>query len=257
MPPDSIPERDAAIGFLLRIQNPDGSWPAFVGDDQNGSGFTGLAFYVLRHCDIEGETIDRATRWLLHSRGRESVWPWRWKFRTLDRHAHFNPCKFGWSWTPETVSWVVPTSYSLLALKNGNRHSRRARGRIHRGVEMLYDRICPGGGWNAGNGIVYGSPMVPHPDTTAIALLGLQGEPASEPISTSLDWLERRAETCFAPWSLAWAILALNAYGRTIRGLIERLAGPAEPAEIQDCATLAVAAMGLGCADGLNPFGVN
>jgi hypothetical protein len=120
---------------------------------------------------------------------------------------------------------------------------------------MLYDRICPGGGWNAGNGIVYGSPMVPHPDTTAIALLGLQGEPASEPISTSLDWLERRAETCFAPWSLAWAILALNAYGRAVPHLIERLAGLAESAEIVDCATLAVTSMALGCAEGLNPFG--
>lgn len=254
MPPDSIQERDAAIGFLLRIQNPDGSWPAFAGDGGRESGFTGLALYVLRGFGVQGRATDRAARWLLQARGREGGWFWRWKFRTFDRHVRFDPNKFGWSWTPETVSWVVPTSYSLLALKRGNHHSRRAHRRICRGVEMLYDRICPGGGWNAGNGIVYGSSMVPHPDTTAIALLALQGEPASEPISTSLGWLERRAETCFAPWSLAWTILALAAYERPVAGLTERLAGLAEPAGIQDCATLAVTARALACADELDPF---
>jgi hypothetical protein len=119
---------------------------------------------------------------------------------------------------------------------------------------MLYDRICPRGGWNAGNGVVYGSPVAPHPDTTAIALLALQGESASEPVIKSLDLLERRAETCFAPWSLSWAILALNAYQRPVRHLIERLAGLGESAEIDDCATLALTIMALACADGLNPF---
>ena len=254
LPANSIREREAAIGFLLRVQNPNGSWPAFFGDCETGSGFTGLAFYVLRRCGIEGETINRATRWLLRSQGREFDWLWRWKFRTFDRHAHFDPRKFGWPWMPETVSWVVPTSYSLLALKSAGHPSRRARFRIRRGVEMLYDRTCPGGGWNAGNGIVYGSPLAPHPDATAIALLALQGEPASEPISSSLDWLRQRAETCFAPWSLAWTILALNAYGRAVPHLIERLAGLAESAEIEDCATLALTTIALGCAGGLNPF---
>ncbi len=254
LPPDSAQQRGAAIHFLLGIQNPNGSWPAFAGDDVKGSGFSGLAFFVLRRCGIEGETINRATRWLLNSRGQESHWLWKWKFRLLDRHVRFDPSKFGWSWMPDTVSWVVPTSYSLLALKSSNQPSRQTRLRIRRGVEMLYDRICPEGGWNAGNGVVYGSPMVPHPDTTAIALLALQGEPASEPISTSLDWLERRAEACFAPWSLVWAILALNAYRRAVPHLIEQLGVMAEPGGIDDCATLAVTAIALGCADGLNPF---
>ena len=36
------------------------------------------------------------------------------------------------------------------------------------------DRACPGGGWNAGNGVVYGTALAPHPDDTAIALLALR-----------------------------------------------------------------------------------
>ena len=70
------------------------------------------------------------------------------------------------------------------------------------------------GGWNAGNGIVYGFPLAPHADATALALLALLSEPPNDFISSSLDWLERRAETCFAPWSLAWTTLALHAFGR-------------------------------------------
>jgi hypothetical protein len=250
-------QRGAAIAFLLRTQNPNGSWPAFVGDDEKGSGLTGLALYALHRCSVEGVATDRAIRWLLRSQGRESNWLWKWKFRIFDRHVRFDPGKFGWPWMPETVSWVVPTSYSLLALKNGSVASRPGplHFRIRRGVEMLYDRICPQGGWNAGNGVVYGSPMIPHPDATALALLALLGEPGDDLVTPSLDWLEQRAETCFAPWSLAWIILALNAFRRPTEYLIKRLAVVAESAEIDNCATLAVASMALACADELNPFG--
>jgi hypothetical protein len=259
LPLSSVPERDAAIAFLLQIQNPNGSWPAFLGDGERGSGFTGLALYALRRCGVGGSATDRAIHWLLNSQGQESHWLWKWKFRVADRHVRFDPGKFGWPWMPETVSWVVPTSYSLLALKNGSGAPRQAllRFRIRRGVEMLYDRICPPGGWNAGNGVVYGCPMVPHPDVTALALLALLGEPGDDLVTPSLDWLEQRAETCFAPWSLAWTILALNAFRRPTERLIERLAVVAESAEIDDCATLAVAAMALACADGSNAFGAH
>ena len=256
LPPNAIPERDAAIAFLLRVQNQNGSWPTFVGDDENGSGFTGLALYALRRSGVQEVATDRAIRWILRARGRESGWLWRWKFRTFDRHVRFDPSKSGWPWMPETVSWVVPTSYSLLALRYGSHPSRPVRLRIRRGVEMLYDRVCSGGGWNAGNGAVYGSPMAPHLDTTAIGLLALQGEPANQLITSSLDWLRRGTETCFAPWSLAWTILALNAFGHPTERPIQRLAALAEPAEISDCGTLAVTAMALSCPAGLNPFGV-
>ena len=257
LPLNSVGERDAVVGFLLRIQNPNGSWPAFVGDDEAGSGFTGLALYALDRCGVGREATDRAIRWLLRTRGRESHLLWKWKFRILDRHVRFDPGKFGWGWMQETISWVVPTSYSLLALKNGSHFSRQACPRIRRAVELLYDRICPQGGWNAGNGVVYGCPMTPHPDATALALLALQGEPASVCITRDLTWLEQRAETCSAPWSLAWIILALNAFGRPTLRLIERLASISETAEIDDCSTLSVTALALACADGLNPFGTH
>lgn len=259
LPSTLVRERECAIRFLLQIQNPNGSWPAFAGDDGEGSGFTGLALYVLNCCGVGGKADDRAIRWLLHSRGWESHWLWKWKFRTTDRRVRFDPDKFGWPWMPKTVSWVVPTSYSLLALRNCIPGSQKdlLQLRIRRGVEMLYDRICPQGGWNAGNGVVFGRPLPPHPDATAIALLALGGESVNDFVTASLDWLERRAQFCFAPWSLAWTILALNAFRRATQPLINRLAVIVESDEIDDCATLAVVSIALTCANGLNAFGVH
>ena len=259
LPSSSVRERDTAVRFLLRTQNANGSWPAFSGDDAGGSGLTGLALFALNCCRAQGMMTNRAVRWLLESRGRESHWLWKWKFRTSDRHVRFDPDKFGWPWMPETASWVVPTAYSILALKYARGISQQdlVHLRIRGGVEMLYDRVCPAGGWNAGNGVVYGFPLAPHPDATALALLSLLNEPPNHFITSSLDWLERRAETCFAPWSLAWTILALDAFVRPTELLTDRLCSVVDPAKANDCATLAVASLALGRSHGPSIFGVN
>jgi len=258
LPSNSVRERDAAIRFLLQMQNANGSWPAFCGDDGGGSGLTGLALYALNRCCVQGTVTNRAVDWLIKSRGWESHWLWKWKFRTSDRHVRFDPDKFGWPWMPKTVSWVVPTAYSLLALKHANGISQQGQVqlRIQRGVEMLYDRICPEGGWNAGNGVVYGFSLAPHADATALALISLLSELPNDFITSSLDWLERRAETCFAPWSLAWIILALSAFGHPTALLTDRLSSIVDPAEANDCATLAVVSLALRRPAGENAFRV-
>lgn len=253
---DKGPPRERAVRFLLDKQNPNGSWPAFAGDNTEGCGLTGLTLYALQCCGITCSATERAMRWLLDLRGWESHWLWRWKFRTTDRHVRFDPDKFGWPWTPKTVSWVVPTSYSLLGLKDlpGPSQTQFLRFRIQRGVEMLFDRACPNGGWNAGNGVVYGEPMTPHLDATALALLALRSEAANELVAVSLEWLQRRSQTCFAPWSLSWAILALDAYGLSTAPLLARLADIADPNQVQDCATVAVVSLALDCAAERNVF---
>jgi len=252
------PARDLAVRFLLDAQNPNGSWPAFAGDDPGGSGLAGLALFALNQCGIRDEATDRGFQWLLNLRGWESHWLWRWKFKTSDRHVRFNPDKFGWPWMPETVSWVVPTAYSLLALNASFKTPPpdSVRSRVRRGVEMLYDRICPQGGWNAGNGVVYRQPLASHLDTTAIALLALRSEPINEFSAASLDWLGQHAQTCCAPWSLAWGILALDAYGCRTNQLLARLADTSDMDGIKDCATLAVTALALDCALEENIFKV-
>jgi len=121
---------------------------------------------------------------------------------------------------------------------------------------MLLDRVCPNGGWNAGNGVVYGVPLAPHLDDTAIALLALRGQKQTPVVSASLSWLEDRSLCCAAPLSLAWSILALRAHGQTVTRQTQHLANIAGAAQIHDNATLATVALALGRANGKNVFEV-
>ena len=105
-----------AQDFLLRTQNPNGSWPVFPGDDQEGGWVTSLAVMALRDLVPAIPARLQGFQWLLNCAGKESNWFWKWKFRTADRHVRFDPDKFGWPWFPDTVSWVVPTAFAILAL---------------------------------------------------------------------------------------------------------------------------------------------
>ncbi len=120
---------------------------------------------------------------------------------------------------------------------------------------MLLDRACPDGGWNAGNGVVYGAPMKPHLDTTAIALLALQREHGCDLIAKSLSWLRQEARNCRSAWSQAWSILAMHAYGQPVVEEQGRLSGMSLD-QFEDTATLAISAIALNCMEHGNPFQV-
>ena len=249
---------DRAMQFLLRIQNSNGSWPVFAGDSQEGSWVTSLACIAL-HNKIEAiPELLKAFAWLMDSAGEESHWLLKWKFRTTDRHVRFDPDKFGWPWVPHTNSWVVPTAFSILALNQLPCGCSLNAGpsRVGLGIEMLLDRACPGGGWNAGNGVVYGVALAPHPDDTAIALLALSGQLQQPAVQMSLAWLERIAPTLSAPWSLAWSILALSAHGRPVEFLAQALSRFPNLEQLEDTSTLAVACLALDYQRALAAFGV-
>jgi hypothetical protein len=246
---DPSPARARGLKFLLGMQNPNGSWPAFRGDDCEGSGLTALAVIALINNGEMALQTEGGVEWLLRLKGRESHWLWRWKFETTDTHVRFDPNKFGWPWLPGTCSWVIPTALSIIALKQGFVCCKpeQVSFRIRRGKEMLLDRVCPGGGWNAGNGVVYGVPLAPHLDATAVALLALGGEQSNGAIASGLDWIERRAGTCSTPWSLAWSILALDAYGRPVEALLARLCTLSDKGFLADSATLAAVILAIDC----------
>ena len=255
--PDSGCIGDRETNFLLNVQNPNGSWPAFVGDDHLGSWTTSLVLIALRSvAEASGQRL-QAGEWLIRSAGKESSWFWKWKFLTTDRHVRFDPDKFGWSWLPDTNSWIVPTAFAILALTQpGAESSKVSKRRVELGIQMLLDRCCPGGGWNAGNGIVYGCPMAPHPDDTAIALLALSSY-SREPIAkTSVYWLACVAPRLSAPWSLAWSILALAAHQRPVDSLMQRLSGWPRLDEVEDNSTLAVSCLALDPPRTLARFGI-
>src|SRR5437879_74021 len=215
------PSEALRLGKLLSdLQLADGSWPSFVGDRES-SWTTALAVCAFNSVNDPSKARERGESWLLRTKGKEGHWFWRWKFKTADRNVRFDPDKYGWPWSPGAGSWVIPTAFSVIAIKQFTVCNRSAESekRIRLGVEMLFDRVCVGGGWNSGNSVVYGVPLRPHVEATAIALLALHGEPRGEIVRTSVKWLESQAGEIQAVSSLAWCILTLFVYQKPIEEL--------------------------------------
>ena len=254
------PERHAnsseAILFLLKSQLSDGGWPAFLGDSE-GSWTTALALCTLNSTGDFTAAREKAFRWLYAERGREGHWFWRWKFKTSDRNVRFDPDKYGWPWVTGSASWVIPTAFSIIAIEQFTvcNRSEESEKRIHLGVEMLLDRECVDGGWNSGNSLVYGVPLRPHVEATAIALLALQDEQRIEMVQKSLSWLRQNAACVDSVSSLAWCILTLFVYQESVEPLKNRLATiMGDGREVRNNATLATALLALKCGEMIHPF---
>ena len=253
---------------LIVRQLPNGLWPS-VGDGAASGNFwaTAMAVNALMIVRAAPETFAEALNALLHCRPLEASWLVRLRFRFSDRQVRFDPAKYGWPWVPDTVSWVVPTSMALIALERAKNqgliHGSEMWNRLNLGAEMLLDRACPEGGWNAGNGVVYGVPLRPHIDATALALAALRFHYHLPIVHRSLTWMLNRID-CPSAYSLAWVILAAAAY-RDVRSDVlpalaiarDRLAVLVEdPSAVEDTSTIALAALALGLETGTNPFEV-
>ena len=210
---------------VLRSQQRSGAWSALPDSGPENCFHTALALLALRASTIGREIqlpAARAFAWLDSISGVEDHWLWKWKFRYFDRHVRFDPTKTGWPWVDGTVSWIAPTAMVILAHRAWARESTR----LATAVQMLLDRACPQGGWNAGNSEVFGVALDPHPDFTAMALLALQGqvEPSEPIITRSLDYLALRLKDSQSLYSLGWAALALGVWGhREYDSMLPRL----------------------------------
>ena len=77
---DRTADLKLALYAIENLQNKDGSWPAFNGDDPEGCWTTSLAVLSLMVIGRETEYLKSAIRWLLDAKGREANWFWRWRF---------------------------------------------------------------------------------------------------------------------------------------------------------------------------------
>jgi Prenyltransferase and squalene oxidase repeat len=208
-----------ARDFLQTTQLGDGSWPAAPGAGK-GCWVTSLSCLALTAIgdQTQSSTMESGLRWICDDWPSDST-PWRRLLAKLWSQgdvAPINTSYRGWGWTPGTSSWVEPTSFALLALEPMESPELTARAKQRRLLanSLLFDRMCPGGGWNAGNPVVYGAAGEPGVVPTVWSLLALRNLDSRDEIRQSLDWLRRTASNLQSPGSVALVQICLRAYGQ-------------------------------------------
>jgi hypothetical protein len=195
-----------ARAWLEEHQRADGGFELLAGHQVTNDAATALAALAL----APGGARERALDHLVTNQAQAT---------SASPEVPHDPNTRGWGWTPDTFGWVEPTSRAVLALQL-LRPSAAAE--IDDGLAVLADRECPGGGWNYGNGIVYDTPLPPYAQTTASALIGLQGAlpDLHERGMTTLArlWSEERA----GGLSLAVSLAAFRLGGRPEAAAVEQ-----------------------------------
>ena len=194
-------QRNGAVGVT-----PEDDLPAWT---------TSLAMLAWSAIDQKryDEAIKRGASWALGQK------PWTAPPKPIFGH---DTSIEGWSWAPDTHSWIEPTAFFVLAMK---KTGIGANPRACQGVEMLVDRLLPSGGANYGNTIVMGQELLQHLQPSGIVAWTLAEERLeSDPWRNTLDYLHRAAREPTGVASLCYAVLGLAANGEDLTGLEEPLA---------------------------------
>src|SRR5579864_1743401 len=188
------PEAERAWKLIESWQRPDGGWrPA--ADVQLPNWTASLCVTIAVARGEFGGAFERGVSWLLESQGVESAFINRAAAKLGWLEADRDLSLTAWPWKPNTSSWVEPTAHALVALKQAASKPAPAklandelRKRVHVGEAQLLDVRCRDGAWNYGSRAVLGNDLPWYPETTAIALLGLQGRTdISQSIRTASD----------------------------------------------------------------------
>ena len=185
-------------------------------------------------------TYLKGVAYLLKTAGTESEL-WR---RGLARFGLIDPGRNlslkGWPWKQGTSSWVEPTAHTPDRSQESVRAScllPELTERIRSGEALLLDVRCKDGGWNYGSAWALGEDQRSYPETTALALLGLQGRAeAGSSVDLAKSWLHE------TPSSLAraWITIALRLHGVAVPDAPSPWTGPGSP----DLMVVALEALG-------------
>lgn len=205
-----------ARDFLHAAQLSDGSWPAFP-QMTTGAWVTSHACAVLAGDAASASRVSAGLQWICEDFPRDSSPFQRFMKRVFSgsQPATHDDSLRGWGWTPRTASWVEPTAFALLVLRATGPQPLppNAAQRREMAVALLYDRMCPGGGWNCGNPRVYGVDGDALILPTCWALLALRDGAEQAGRTASLRWLEQNYPDMESAGSMAVARMTLQNYG--------------------------------------------
>jgi hypothetical protein len=207
------PASDRAWKLLLSWQLPDGSWKPSEKVAISSWGAS-LCVTIALARNEWGAPTRKGVDWLLGSWGVESRWVNRIAAKIGLLNAERDLSLKAWPWKPDTSGWVEPTAHALVALKRVSVKwpSPELAERVGMGEAQLMNVRSRDGGWNYGSPAVLGVDLPAYPETTALALLGLQEKKGLE---GAFDLAWRMMHDTPSPLARAWLVLAMRLHGMT------------------------------------------
>jgi len=178
------------------------------------------ALWVTLHCvrGVFDAPFEAGLQWLIDARGAEASLFRRTVSLFQKQEDGYNASHYGWSWFPGSNSWVEPTVHTVIAMKRvlaAGHSGKDLQDRIALGQSMLSDRRCVDGGWNYGSKAALDIALPSYPETTGVALLGLQGTDRRF-LQKSLNRARAMWDEGQSPMGRAWIELALRVHGTSV-----------------------------------------
>jgi hypothetical protein len=213
---DSITALDRAWELVRSWQRPDGSFrPSSV--VQDGTWVTAQAVTLACVRNTYDSKVRSAVDWLLRAVGAEHSLAMRAASYFHLLKTKLDVSHSGWPWRPGNAAWIEPTAQTLIALKkvSGQYRSAELERRVREGEALIWSRRCSDGGWNSGSPNVLNFDLPSYPETTALALLGLQGRSSAE-LGGPLELARRLRTETKSSLAKVWLTIALRILGNRI-----------------------------------------
>jgi len=212
--PGSVAMLDKAWKLVRSWQTDKGSFRPSGQVD----GGTWITAHVVTLASVRGvydDSVRRSVDWILQVVGREHSLAMRAASYFGLLQTKLDVSHGGWPWRNGNAAWIEPTAHTLVALKkvSATYRSSNLEYRVREGEAMILSRRCSDGGWNCGNPNVLNFDLPSYPETTGLALLGVQGRSASE-LGGPLDVAEKFRKETKSSLAEAWLAIALRCNGR-------------------------------------------
>jgi len=161
--------------------------------------------------------VQSAVDWLLRIAGAESNLTSRFISHLHVVNTRMDFSHKGWPWREGNASWIEPTVHTLVALKKvaGQYRSPDLQKRVVDAEALIFSRRCNDGGWNCGNPNALSYDLPSYPETTALALIGLQGRSSKE-LAVPLETARRFRHETKSSLAKAWLAIALRFHGDAV-----------------------------------------
>ena len=207
---------DRAWKLVRSWQLSDGSYQP-SGEVKDGTWVTALAVTLASVRGVNDASVHGSVDWLLRVVGAEhNIYTRAGSFLHLIK-ARLDVSHQGWPWRDGNASWIEPTAHTLVALRKVASQYRTAEveRRVRDGEELILSRRCTDGGWNYGTPNMLYVDLPSYPETTALALIGLDGV-ADPGVNQALDLGQRFHAETKSSLGKAWLQIALRCHGKDV-----------------------------------------